>query len=101
MHELVKGSVCHSVQPYIDLVRSEPVFERSERLENVIFNFITVAVQDGKYKISSLAFLSQVRTNESLMNFRCSIWNAFKEYKSVLLFVILRKFAIYGRTPSA
>lgn len=49
MNELVKGSVSHSVEPYIDLLRSEPFFKKSRDLEIVIFNFITVAVHDGKF----------------------------------------------------
>lgn len=49
MLELVKGTITHPAEPYFDLIYSEPFFKKhDEDFQNIIFNFITLAVHDGK-----------------------------------------------------
>lgn len=48
MIELIKGTITHSAEPYFDLIHSEPFFKKREDFQTVIFDFITLAVHDGK-----------------------------------------------------
>lgn len=47
MLELMKD-VSHSTEPYMSLLYSEPYFQKKENLRSVIYDFVTLAVHDGK-----------------------------------------------------
>lgn len=49
MLELLKGNVGNSTEPYVALLYSESYFQNENNIQNIFYNFITLAVHEGKY----------------------------------------------------
>ncbi|XP_065201540.1 transmembrane and coiled-coil domain-containing protein 4-like isoform X2 [Planococcus citri] len=86
MNELIKGTASHSVEPYVDLVRAEAFFEKSEDLGNVIFNFITIAVQDGSYDARWRVLLRHISQKLEIDA------QKMEEYERMLIQYLLQKY---------
>lgn len=48
MLELLKGNVGNSTEPYVALLYSESYFQNENNIQNIFYNFITLAVHEGK-----------------------------------------------------
>lgn len=56
MLEITEGGEKHSLDPYIKLLRAEPIFKEEESLQSILCELVTLAVHDGQYYVSVFNF---------------------------------------------